>query len=285
MTMKDALGITKPDVLIHMAAQPLVRESFAHPRQTVETNVMGTLNVLEAAGTCDTLRGALIVTTDKVYRNVGRQSGYVEDEPLGGDDPYSASKAMADLLTHAWLASFPGPPTAVVRAGNVIGGGDYSQDRLVPDAIKALSRGDQVLLRFPGSIRPWQHVLDCLNGYLAVTQHALSSSTRNAGVWNIGPGNGGLVSVSEVTAALGRLWGNENCWSVAEGEHPDEAGLLALDASKARHELGWDNILSLESAVEWTADWYLRVARGEPPLDVTLDQVTAFMPQVTSFGT
>ena len=278
-----ALSTAQPDVLIHMAAQPLVRESYTQPRLTIETNVMGTLNVLEAAGASDTLRAVVVVTTDKVYRNVGRNSGYIEDEPLGGDDPYSASKAMADLLTHSWVTSFPGPPTAVVRAGNVIGGGDYSKDRLIPDVMAALGRGDKVRLRYPDAIRPWQHVLDCLNGYLMITQHLLATGERNAGVWNIGPGPDSFVTVAEVSSLVGRLWGTDGAWESSGGEHPDEAAVLALDAGKALKELGWRNTLDFTSAVKWTADWYLQVARGEQPLTTTLSQIREFIPRMTAF--
>lgn len=282
-TMARALSTSQPDVLIHMAAQPLVRESYTQPRLTMETNVMGTLNVLEAAGASDTLRATLIVTTDKVYRNVGRNDGYIEDEPLGGDDPYSASKAMADLLAHSWVTSFPCPPTAVVRAGNVIGGGDYSKDRLIPDVIAALGKGDKVRLRYPDAIRPWQHVLDCLNGYLMITQRLLATDKRDPSAWNIGPGPDSFVTVAEVSSLVGRRWGTDEAWESAGGEHPDEAAVLALDASKAREELGWQNTLDFTAAVEWTADWYLQVARGEQPLATTLTQIRDFIPRMTAF--
>lgn len=280
-TMTDALAATQPDVLIHMAAQPLVRESYAQPRLTLDTNVMGTFNVLEAAGAVSGLRATLIVTTDKVYRNVGRQSGYVEDEPLGGEDPYSASKAMADLLSQSWLTSFPGAPTAIVRAGNVIGGGDYSKDRLIPDVIAAVSQGDKVRLRYPNAVRPWQHVLDCLNGYLMVTQQMLAAGERDGGAWNIGPGAESFVTAAEVSTLVGRHWGIDDAWESTEEDHPDEASLLALDASKAREELGWRNTLDLGMAVEWTSDWYMRVARGEPPLAVTVNQIRQFLPRMS----
>ena len=282
-TMPEVLEATEPDVLIHMAAQPLVRESYIKPRLTMETNVIGTLNVLEAAGASSTLRATLIVTTDKVYRNVGRHAGYVEDEPLGGDDPYSASKAMADLLTYSWVTSFPGAPTAVVRAGNVIGGGDYSKDRLIPDLISALSRGEKVRLRYPEAIRPWQHVLDCLNGYLMVTQHLLSLDERDGGAWNVGPGADSFRTVAELSSLIGRLWGTQHAWQPTDDEHPDEAALLALDASKARDELGWRNTLDFTEAVEWTADWYLKAARGGQPLAMALNQIQQFIPRMTAF--
>ena len=159
-----AVSTAAPDVVVHMAAQSLVRESYRNPRYTYETNAIGTLNVLEAVAATPSVRAHVVVTTDKVYRNVDQEAGYVETDPLGGDDPYSASKAMADLLAQSWIRSFPGAPTAIARAGNVIGGGDISRDRLLPDLIAAYARGQAPRLRFPRAVRPWQHVLDCLNG-------------------------------------------------------------------------------------------------------------------------
>lgn len=284
-TMLGALRQCRPDVLIHMAAQPLVRESYRNPRLTVETNVIGTLNVLEAARGTECLRAQLIVTTDKVYRNVGRVAGYTEHEPLGGDDPYSASKAMADILTHSWATSFPGPPTAVARAGNVIGGGDYSSERLIPDVVGALSEDRAPILRYPHAVRPWQHVLDCLSGYLAITDCLLTTETPipDAGPWNIGPGPESFVTVADVTTLMGRVWGNDRGWEAAGGTHLEEAAVLALDASRARDELGWRNTLDLPTAVQWTADWYLRVAGGQDPCEVTTEQVRRFIPRATDF--
>lgn len=281
-TMTNALATARPEVLIHMAAQPLVRVSYEQPRVTVDTNVNGTLNVLEAAGASDTLRAALVVTTDKVYRDVGRSAGYLEADPLGGQDPYSASKAAADILTQSWVASFDSPPSAVVRAGNVIGGGDYSKDRLIPDLVAALSGNQRVRLRYPGAIRPWQHVLDCLNGYLMVVEHLLATGESDScGLWNIGPGEDSFVTVAEVTSLLGELWGSELLWEPADGDDPKETSVLKLDASKARNELGWQNHLTFTAAMQWTTDWYLKVAQGQDPLKTSLQQIRDFIPLMT----
>ena len=285
-TMTYALKSVRPDVLIHMAAQPLVRESYARPRVTVETNVIGTLNVLEAAGASDSLQAILIVTTDKVYRDAGLSSGYMEKDPLGGEDLYSASKAMADLLTQSWISSFVSPPSAVVRAGNVIGGGDYSKDRLLPDLVNALSRRETVQLRYPSAVRPWQHVLDCLNGYLMVVEHLLNAGESDScGLWNIGPGEGSLVTVAEVASLVGRQWGSELLWESSDRDDPKETSVLTLDASKANIELGWENQLNFASAIEWTTNWYFKVAQGQDPLEVSLQQIRDFIPLVTAFTT
>lgn len=277
-TMVRALETVQPDVLVHLAAQPLVRESYRSPRHTIETNVMGTLNVLEAAGQSASLKAQLVVTTDKVYRNVNREAGYTEDEPLGGEDPYSASKAMADILTHSWATSFPGPPTAVARAGNVIGGGDYGQDRLIPDLVRSLTEGEAIRLRYPAAVRPWQHVLDCLDGYLAIVDKTLSQGgpSLNGGVWNIGPGRDSFRTVAEMSGTVAHMWGSDLPIEVA-GDEPHEAGLLALDSSKATRALGWANRLDLDESVAWTVDWYKRVSSGESPLLKTQQQIRAYL--------
>ncbi|OBK19171.1 CDP-glucose 4,6-dehydratase [Mycobacterium asiaticum] len=263
-----------PDVVVHMAAQSLVRESYRNPRFTYETNAMGTMNVLEAVGATPSVRAHVVITTDKVYRNVDQEAGYVETDPLGGDDPYSASKAMADLLTQSWIRSYPGCPTAIARGGNVIGGGDVSPERLMPDLVRAYAKGHAPLLRFPRAVRPWQHVLDCLNGYLTITDALLAGSGQ--GQWNIGPGRDSFVEVGQVATLAADLWGGGAHWEKQPGDHPHEANLLALDATKAQQELGWHNRLGFRDAVGWTIDWEQRVHDGAGPLDVTREQIEAF---------
>lgn len=275
--VQSALDHTHPDVVVHMAAQPLVRESYRDPRWTIETNVMGTLNVLQAVKAADSVKAQLIVTTDKVYRNINQIAGYVERDPLGGEDPYSASKAMADILTHSWVTSFGGPPTAVARAGNVIGGGDVSKDRLLPDLLEAVAVGRSPVLRYPRAVRPWQHVLDCLNGYRMLIDHMLCANEDRTdwGSWNFGPGPENFVTVGEVANRVGEMWGAEGRWSETE---PDlhEAGLLALDATKARTELKWSDRLSLDQALEWTVEWSRGVQQGDAPRGVSIAQINAF---------
>lgn len=269
-----AIQQVAPDVVLHLAAQPLVRESYRNPRVTFDTNVMGTLNVIEAVSTTPSVKAHLVVTTDKVYRNVNQAQGYVESDSLGGADPYSASKAMADILAQSWSASYPGVPTAVARAGNVIGGGDVSQDRLLPDLLKSFATGRPTPIRYPDSVRPWQHVLDCLNGYLVLADALLNG--RGQGEWNFGPGSDSFVAVGAVADLAGRLWGAEKGWIHDDGDHPHEAGLLALDATKAERELGWRNRLSFGESVSWTVDWDRDVASGMNARSVTEHQISSF---------
>lgn len=272
---KDAITSAQPDVVLHLAAQPLVRASYEDPRGTYETNVMGTFNVLEAVSSTPSVKAHVVITTDKVYRNVNQVAGYVETDPLGGFDPYSSSKAAADILTQSWVSSFPGVPTAVARAGNVIGGGDVSKDRLLVDLIAAYSRGESPVIRYPSAVRPWQHVLDCLNGYLVLADALLDG--RGQGEWNFGPGTESFVPVADVATAAGDYWGDGAHWSQDQAQHPHEAELLALDATKAHTELGWNNILPYPRSLEWTVDWYLRAHNGEDIRQLTLNQITKFI--------
>lgn len=265
-----------PDVVIHLAAQSLVRESYRAPRTTWETNVLGTLNVLDAVAHVEGVQAQLVITTDKVYRNVNRAEGYRETEPLGGHDPYSASKASADLLTQSWIASSGCPvPTAIARAGNVIGGGDVCAERLMVDLVEAFTVGRDVHLRYPHAVRPWQHVLDCLAGYLALVDALLAG--RQAGeAFNFGPGPDSFVEVGKVAALVARVWGSSAGVLVDQAPEPHEAGLLTLDAGKARRELGWTERLTFTEAVGWTVDWAKRVLEGEDPRVVCRDQLDAF---------
>lgn len=270
----DAVGAVAPDVVIHLAAQALVRRSYVDPRETIETNVIGTLNMLEAVSLQTSVKAHVIATTDKVYRNDEQQKGYIESDPLGGIDPYSASKAMADLLAQSWVASFPGTPTGIVRAGNVIGGGDNSADRLLPDLIDAYAAARTPNLRYPSSVRPWQHVLDCLNGYLALADALLAG--KATGAWNFGPGRESFVDVGTVADLVGELWGSTVRWRRDEGKHPHEAGLLSLDAAKAESLLGWSNRLGFREAVTWTVEWARATHSGQDPRKVTIHQIAEF---------
>lgn len=269
-----AIAEVSPDVVIHLAAQPLVRESYREPRATFETNVLGTLNVLDAVSKTPSVIAHVVITTDKVYRNLDQEAGYHESDPLGGDDPYSSSKAMADILTQSWVKSFPGAPTAIARAGNVIGGGDVSDGRLLPDLISSYAAGVAPVLRYPGAVRPWQHVLDCVNGYLVLVDALIAG--RGGGEWNFGPGRESFVDVGTIASLVGELWGSELAWTKDSGKHPHEANLLALDASKAETELDWHNRLSFHESVAWTVNWARATADGDAARTTTLAQIAAF---------
>lgn len=271
----DAIKNLAPDVVFHMAAQPLVRESYRDPRGTIETNVMGTLNVIEAVSETPSVKAQIVVTTDKVYRNINQVAGYVESDPLGGDDPYSASKAMADILTHSWVTSFKSPPTTIVRAGNVIGGGDVSKDRLMPDLVNSYFQNQSPVLRFPDAVRPWQHVLDCLNGYLKISEYLLQG--KNLDEVNIGPDKEKFTNVSSVAETVAQQFGVSSYWQLDSGELPSEAGLLVLDSSRARTLLNWHDKLKFSETIQWTVDWYKKVKTGLDPLDVTRDQIEDFL--------
>lgn len=263
-----------PDVVIHLAAQPLVRESYKNPIETFETNVMGTLNVLKASQQVKQLKAQLIVTTDKVYKNISKSSGYVETEALSGQDPYSASKAMADIATQSWISSFENSPTVIGRAGNVLGGGDVCADRLIPDLIKSYSSGTTPKLRAPNSVRPWQHVLDCLNGYLTLVDAVIENKVD--GAWNFGPDEKQSKTVADVASIAAAVWGVEKSWQNDLGQHPYEASTLTLNSNKARTELGWTYKLSFEETVEWTTNWYKNVDSGKDPLEETLKNIRDF---------
>lgn len=271
----EAIEQCSPDVVIHLAAQPLVRYSYLNPRETFETNAIGTLNVLEGVSKTCSVKAQVVITTDKVYRNVNRPEGYREDEALGGDDPYSSSKAMADILTQSWVKSFPGVPTAIARAGNVIGGGDVSEDRLFVDLISNLSVGKPTTIRYPTAVRPWQHVLDCLNGYYTLVQQLLEG--KGLGAWNFGPGTQGFVTVGDIATRVTKYWGEDSPnWVLEETPQLHEAELLALDASKAENQLGWKNHLSVDQALKWTVDWQKSLLSGEDPLQITENQLQRF---------
>ncbi len=263
-----------PDAVIHLAAQALVRESYKNPMNTFETNVIGTINVIKASQEISDLKAQLIVTTDKVYKNISKTTGYLETDALGGQDPYSASKAMADIAAQSWISSFKNPLTAIARAGNVIGGGDVCADRLIPDLISSYSSGLTPRLRAPNSVRPWQHVLDCLNGYLMLIDAMIQKKAD--GAWNFGPDETQSKTVADVANIAGAMWGVEKSWDNDLGNHPHEASMLMLNANKARTELGWSDKLSFEESVKWTINWYKNVNTGSDPLEETLKNIREF---------
>ena len=262
------------DVVIHLAAQPLVKASYKSPIDTFQTNVIGTLNVLEVTKDL-TPKATLIITTDKVYKNSEKTSGYGESDPLGGSDPYSASKAAADIATQSWRSSYGVTPISIARAGNVIGGGDFAENRLIPDLINSFIEDKAPIIRYPQSIRPWQHVLDCLNGYLSLVGKQLNDGVN--GEWNFSPPATPPHSVSDVASEAAKLWGSNKQWQQDAGEHIAETETLVLDSTKARKELAWSEKLDFQESLSWTVDFYKRVSKGEAQRTVLQDQVNQFL--------
>ncbi len=249
----------KPDIVFHLAAQSLVRRSYSEPLETWSTNAMGTAHVLEAGRQTHSVRAVVVITTDKVYSDQQRPGEYREGDRLGGHDPYSASKAAAELVVDSYRKSFgretAAPLLATARAGNVVGGGDWSEDRLIPDLVRAVGRGQPLEIRSPNATRPWQHVLDCLSGYLLLGQKLLEGASDFAEAWNFGPDTGDNRSVLEVLEALQGHW-PELRWNVTREPQPHETALLNLDCAKARVRLGWRPVWNLQQALEAAALWY-----------------------------
>jgi CDP-glucose 4,6-dehydratase len=263
--VREALIGADPQVVIHMAAQALVRESYREPLATYSTNVLGTGTVLQACRALKQLECALIVTSDKVYENHGEGRPFVEGDRLGGHDPYSNSKACAELLTASFRESFfgSGAPIATARAGNVIGGGDWSQDRLIPDCVRALGAGEPVALRYPEAIRPWQHVFEPLSGYLAFAQALVQAPAATPRAVNFGPDPASFCTVREVVDSFSARFSGRPGWRRDPGSHPQEAGALTLSSDLAEKSLGWRPRLTVGESLAWTADWYRAHAAGE----------------------
>jgi CDP-glucose 4,6-dehydratase len=263
--VREALIGADPQIVIHMAAQALVRESYREPLATYSTNVLGTGTVLQACRALKQLECALIVTSDKVYENHAEGRPFVEGDRLGGHDPYSNSKACAELLTASFRESFfgDGAPIATARAGNVIGGGDWSQDRLIPDCVRALGAGEPVALRYPEAIRPWQHVLEPLSGYLAFAQALVQAPAATPRAVNFGPDPASFCTVREVVDSFSARFSGRPGWRRDPGSHPKEAGALTLSSDLAEKSLGWRPRLTVGESLAWTADWYRAHAAGE----------------------
>ncbi len=263
--VRRALEASKAEVVFHLAAQSLVRRSYREPAATFETNVIGTVNVLEAIRGCPSVRSAVIVTSDKCYENQSAPKSYRENDRLGGSDPYSASKACAELVTHAYTRSFFESAERVIaiataRAGNVIGGGDLAPDRIVPDAIRALSRKETLVVRNPGAVRPWQHVLEPLSGYLILAQRLSVDGKQWSGAWNFGPDEGDAVSVSDLVKMLIHEWGDGSWRAEPQSDGLHESPYLGLDSERARTRLPWQPRLKLRDAVRLTVQWYREAA-------------------------
>jgi CDP-glucose 4,6-dehydratase len=258
-----------------------VRESYADPVGTYATNVMGTAHILDAIRRSGDVQSAVIVTSDKCYENVGQADGYREDAALGGHDPYSNSKGCAELVTAAYRRSFffkdGSPAIASARAGNVVGGGDWAQDRLLPDAIRAFSAGSALMVRNPDAIRPWQHVLDPVVAYLGLAERLAKFGRQFAEAWNFGPASDSEVAVAEICDRVVRAWGDGACWSRDTGNHPHEAAVLRLDCSKARAQLGWRPLFDLDRVLGLTVDWYKAWQRHADMRAFTLAQIDEAM--------
>jgi len=255
-----------PDILIHMAAQPLVRLSYQEPVDTYTTNVIGTVNVLEAARKCSSLKAIVSVTTDKCYENKEWEWGYRESEPMGGHDPYSSSKGCAELVTSAYRRSFfstkDSASLASARAGNVIGGGDWAEDRLIPDILRAFEKSEPVVIRNPLSTRPWQHVLEPLSGYLVLAQELFLNGGDFAEGWNFGPKDEDCKPVSWILDKMVTYWGNNASWSLDKNNNPHEAGFLKLDCSKASNRLKWNPKWNLQLTLKSIVDWHQLYTNG-----------------------
>jgi CDP-glucose 4,6-dehydratase len=275
-TVVDAMNAFKPQIVIHMAAQPLVRLSYQEPVETYATNVMGTVHVLEAARRVGSVRCIVNVTTDKCYENREWVWGYREDEPMGGHDPYSNSKGCSELVTSAYRRSFfqkSGLALASARAGNVIGGGDWAVDRLVPDILRAFELGKPVVIRNPNATRPWQHVLEPLSGYLMLAVHLWNGGQGFAEGWNFGPRDEDAKPVQWIVERMTDHWGRGATWQLDQGEHPHEAHYLKLDNSKARYRLGWRPRWNLEAALMHITHWHRAWLAGQDMHRVCLEQI------------
>ncbi len=282
--LSQAMLEAKPEVVIHMAAQALVRYSYQHPVETYEVNVMGTVNLLEAVRSSDSVQSVLVITSDKCYENKEREAGYREDEAMGGYDPYSNSKGCAELVVSAYRQSFfdNGKHVAIAtaRAGNVIGGGDWSADRLIPDMVRAFNAGNDVVIRNPSAVRPWQHVLEALHGYLLLLEKMAESPFAFSQGWNFGPDERDARDVAWIVERFVSVWGDANWRIEADAGNLHEAHLLKLDCSKARRELAWLPVLELEKAMEWIAEWYRRHRDGEDMAAFSSRQLTAYQSEV-----
>lgn len=283
-SLHKSLTEHKPEIVIHMAAQPLVHYSYSEPVETYATNVMGTVHLLEAIRQVSSVRVVINVTTDKCYENKEWQWGYRENDRLGGHDPYSNSKACSELVTSAYRNSYfqnLNISLASARAGNVIGGGDWAKDRLIPDIIRAFLNNDSVSIRRPNAVRPWQHVLEPLSGYLLLAQKLYESPTEYNESWNFGPNEEDIKPVSWITDQVVKHLGNAKNWAQDKNQHPHEATFLRLDCAKAKSKLDWQPRWNLEKGLKETVNWYQAYHFQKNMRDITLDQIKHFMETIS----
>ncbi len=278
--LDEVFKMYKPQIVFHLAAQPLVRLSYENPKETYETNVMGTLNVLECIRKSDCVRVGIMITTDKCYENKEQIWPYREDDPMGGYDPYSSSKGCCELLISSYRNSFinskdydkHGKAIASVRAGNVIGGGDWSKDRIVPDCIRALMNREDINIRNPKAVRPWQHVLEPLSGYMLLAKKMYEDNTSYCSGWNFGPDYDSIVPVSKIADLITKEWGSGKWRDVSNENAPHEANLLRLDCTKAKTYLKWSPKLNIEEALELTLGWY-KYFNVKDPYELCINQI------------
>ncbi|MBC7766236.1 MAG: CDP-glucose 4,6-dehydratase, partial [Hyphomonadaceae bacterium] len=284
-SLNTAMKAATPEVVFHLAAQPLVRESYLAPIETYEINVMGTVHVLEAVRQCGGVKACINITTDKCYDNKEWCWGYRESDPMGGFDPYSNSKGCSELVASAYRSSYfhpdnyhvHGTALATARAGNVIGGGDWAEDRLIPDSMRAILKGETIQIRSPHAIRPWQHVLEPLSGYLILAQQLTQEGVKFAEGWNFGPVDEDAKKVEWIVDKLCDLWGNEAQYSVQTGEYPHEANYLKLDISKSKQLLGWQPVWSLTHALIRVVAWYQQLVDGKQDMrQLCIEQILTY---------
>lgn len=278
--LQHSIQQNRPDIVFHMAAQSLVRPSYDDPVTTYSTNVMGTVNLLEAVRHTESIKVVVNITSDKCYENKEWLWGYRENEPMGGHDPYSNSKGCAELVTSAYRNSFfdspDSPALATARAGNVIGGGDWAQDRLIPDIIRALINNESIIIRNPKAIRPWQHVLEPLNGYLMLAEKLWENGQGFAEGWNFGPRDEDSKPVSWIVEYLAESWTPQGKWKIDHQNQPHEAHHLKLDCSKAKNRLNWIPLMNLEQSLEWILLWHSQFHQGKDTREITLEQIEKY---------
>ena len=283
---KQAMQEANPSIVIHLAAQPLVVDSYSDPVTTYSTNVMGVVNMFEAIRSCSSVKAVLNITTDKCYENNEQLIGYHENDPMGGHDPYSASKGCSELISASYRKSFfndLGVAIATARAGNVIGGGDWAKNRIIPDAMKAFANNQKLLVRNPNSIRPWQHVLEPLFGYLMLCQQLINKPDTFSGAWNFGPNQEDARPVSVLADIIAKSWGGNAEWRDDNKKHPHEANYLKLDCSKAKNILNWKPIWTLDQSLVETVKWYKAFYNNENMSKFTLRQIEKYISHESAF--
>jgi len=274
----------QPEIVFHFAAQPLVRRSYKEPLETFATNTLGTVNVLQAARQCDSVKAVVVITTDKVYENQEWEQGYKETDTLGGHDPYAASKACAEIALGSFRRSFyetENKLLASCRAGNVIGGGDWAQDRLIPDLVRSAVRGDTTFIRMPNAVRPWEHVLEPLSGYLLLGQYLLEGKSEFAEAWNFGPDSESHVTVGEVVKMASEIWDKIHI-GISKEQQPHETTLLTLDCEKAKTRLNWRPIWNLQETIDFTIHWYQQFYEADQVM--TFQQLERFIEDARKCG-